>query len=123
FLCASAIGYYGNRGDELLTEESASGEGFLAEISREWEQASQAAALCGIRTLNLRIGIVLSRNGGALQQMLLLFRFGLGGKIGSGRQWLSWIHIDDLVAAVLHILAKQENPGAPPFTRPLREGG
>jgi uncharacterized protein len=104
FVCASATGYYGNRGDELLTEESASGEGFLAETSREWEQASQAAALCGIRTLNLRIGLVLSSDGGALKQMLLPFRFGLGGKIGSGRQWLSWIHIDDLVAAVLHLL-------------------
>lgn len=104
FICASAIGYYGNRGDEVLTEESPSGQGFLAEVSREWEQASQLAAQAGIRVVNLRIGVVLSRDGGALKQMLLPFRLGLGGRIGSGRQWFSWIHIDDLVAAVLHIL-------------------
>ena len=104
FICASAIGYYGNRGDEVLTEESASGESFLAAVSREWETATQPAANAGIRVVNLRIGIVLSREGGALKQMLLPFRLGLGGKIGSGRQWWSWVHIDDLVAAVLHIL-------------------
>jgi uncharacterized protein len=103
-ICASAIGYYGNRGDEVLTEDSPSGEGFLAGVSREWEAATQPATNAGIRTVNLRIGIVLSRNGGALKQMLLPFRLGLGGKIGSGRQWWSWIHIDDLVGAVLHIL-------------------
>ena len=104
FICASAIGYYGNRGDEVLTEESPSGEGFLADVSREWEGATQPAAQAGTRVVNLRIGIVLSRDGGALKQMLLPFRLGLGGKIGNGRQWFSWIHIDDLVAAVLHIL-------------------
>jgi uncharacterized protein len=104
FICASAIGYYGNRGDEVLTEESLSGTGFLAEVSREWEGAGAIAVQAGIRTSNLRIGIVLSRDGGALKQMLLPFRLGLGGKIGSGRQWFSWIHIDDLVAAVLHVI-------------------
>ena len=104
FLCASAIGYYGNRGDELLTEQSAPGDGFLAEVCREWEAATQPAAAAGIRVANLRMGVVLSRRGGALQQMLLPFRLGLGGRIGSGRQWFSWIHIDDVVAAVLHIL-------------------
>ena len=104
FICASAIGYYGNRGDEVLTEESPSGEGFLAEVSREWEGATQPAAQAGTRVVNLRIGIVLSRDGGALKQMLLPFRLGLGGKIGSGRQWFSWIHLDDLVAAVPHIM-------------------
>ena len=119
FLCASAIGYYGNRGEELLTEESPSGEGFLAEVSREWEAATGPAAQAGIRVVNLRIGVVLSRDGGALKQMLLPFRLGLGGRIGSGRQWFSWIHIDDLVAAVLHVLG----PVAPPFPRSLREGG
>jgi uncharacterized protein len=112
FICASAIGYYGNRGNEILTEESPCGEGFLAAVSREWEAATQVAADAGIRTANLRIGIVLSRDGGALKQMLLPFRLGLGGRIGSGRQWFSWIHIDDLVAAVLHILqnAKLHGP-------------
>jgi uncharacterized protein (TIGR01777 family) len=119
FICASAIGYYGNRGDEVLTEESASGSGFLAEVSREWEAAAQPAVNAGIRVANIRIGIVLSRDGGALQQMLLPFRLGLGGKLGSGRQWFSWIHTDDLVAAVLHIM----DGVAPPFPRPLREGG
>ena len=104
FICASAIGYYGSRRDEELTEERPSGSGFLAEVCREWEAATQVAATAGIRTVNLRIGIVLSRDGGALKQMLLPFRMGLGGRIGSGRQWWSWIHIDDLVAAVMHIL-------------------
>ena len=119
FLCASAIGYYGNRGDEVLTEESPVGEGFLASTCREWEESTEPATRAGIRVVNLRIGIVLSRHGGALKQMLLPFRLGLGGKIGSGRQWLSWIHIDDLVAAVLHVL----NSVAPPFPRSVREGG
>ena len=118
FLCASAIGYYGNRGDELLTEESASGQGFLAELSREWEQSTDLAAQAGIRVANLRLGIVLSRHGGAMKQMLLPFRLGLGGRIGSGRQWFSWIHIDDLVAAVLHIM----DLGAPPSQGGLSPG-
>jgi hypothetical protein len=104
FVCASAIGYYGNRGDEILTEESASGTGFLAEVSREWEAATQPASEAGIRVANLRTGIVLSRAGGALKQMLLPFRMGVGGKIGSGKQWFSWIHIDDHISAILHIL-------------------
>jgi uncharacterized protein (TIGR01777 family) len=104
FVCASAIGYYGNRGDEILTEESPSGSGFLPEVCREWESATEAAANAGIRTVNLRTGLVLSPSGGALKQMLLPFRLGLGGRIGSGRQWWSWIHIEDFVAAVYHIL-------------------
>jgi uncharacterized protein len=104
FICASAIGYYGNRGDELLTEDSPSGSGFLAEVSREWEAAASPAANAGTRVVNIRIGVVLSRDGGALKQMLLPFRLGLGGKIGNGHQWLSWIHIEDLVAAVSHII-------------------
>ena len=105
FLCASAIGYYGNRDDEILTEKSPAGEGFLPEVCREWETATEPAMHAGIRTVNLRFGIVLSRDGGALKQMLLPFRLGLGGKIGSGRQWYSWIHVDDAVSAVTHILA------------------
>jgi uncharacterized protein len=111
FACASAIGYYGNRGDEVLTEESPSGEGFLAEVSRQWEEATQPAAQAGIRVVNLRIGVVLSREGGALKQMLLPFRLGLGGKIGKGRQWFSCIHIDDLVAAVLHTMEHSDMRG------------
>jgi uncharacterized protein len=111
FVCASAIGYYGNRGDEVLTEESTSGQGFLAEVSREWEAATSPAAQAGIRVVNLRIGVVLSREGGALKQMLLPFRLGLGGKIGNGRQWFSCIHIDDLVAAVLHTMEHSDMRG------------
>jgi len=103
FICASAIGYYGNRGDEILTEDSRSGSGFLAEVSREWESVTAPAADAGIRTVNLRTGIVLSRDGGALKQMLLPFRLGLGGRVGNGRQWWSWIHIDDFLAAVRQI--------------------
>jgi uncharacterized protein (TIGR01777 family) len=104
FICASAIGYYGDREDEILTEESSSGEGFLPEVCREWEAATEPASRVGIRVVNLRFGIVLSRNGGALKEMLLPFRFGMGGRIGNGRQWWSWIHIEDAIAAILHVL-------------------
>src|SRR5712692_9875246 len=111
FICASAIGYYGNRDDEILTEESPSGAGFLSQVCREWEAATEPAAKADIRTVNLRTGIVLSRSGGALKQMLLPFRLGLGGRIGSGRQWWSWIHIEDFVAAVHHILQSDSASG------------
>jgi uncharacterized protein len=112
-ICASAIGYYGDRGAEILNEESSSGKGFLAEVCREWEAATWAAADAGIRVVNLRIALVLSRKGGALKQMLLPFRLGLGGRIGSGQQWWSWIHITDLVSAILHVL------GSPSITGPV----
>lgn len=117
FICASAIGYYGSRGDEALTEESNSGEGFLASVTREWEEATRPAADAGIRTANLRTGIVLSNSGGALKQMLLPFRLGVGGRIGSGEQWWSWIHIADLVWAVGHILQNRLS-GAVNMTAP-----
>jgi len=104
FVCASAIGYYGNRSDEILTEESASGSGFLAEVCREWEAACEPAARKGVRVVNLRLGMVLSSAGGVLGRMLLPFRLGLGGRIGSGKQYMSWIALDDLVAAILHAL-------------------
>jgi uncharacterized protein len=104
FICASAIGYYGNRGEEILTEESISGDGFFPEVCREWEYASEPASDAGVRTVNLRTGLVLSRHGGALKQMLLPFRLGLGGKVGDGYQWWSWIHLEDLVRAVRYIL-------------------
>lgn len=103
-ITASAVGYYGDRGDEVLREESSTGGGFLAEVCREWEAANQPAAHAGIRTVQLRIGLVLSPEGGALQKMLPAFRMGLGGKVGSGRQWMSWIHIQDLIWAISHIL-------------------
>ena len=104
FICASAIGYYGDRGDETMREESSSGSGFLAEVCREWETASRIAAEAGIRTINLRTGLVLSEKGGALRSMLTPFKLGLGGRIGSGRQWWSWIHIDDMVGGIHHAM-------------------
>jgi len=104
FICASAIGFYGNRGEELLNEASAPGKGFLPEVCQKWEAASGIAARAGIRTVNLRIGMVLSPRGGALEKMLTPFKLGLGGKIGSGKQWWSWIHIDDIVGALHHAL-------------------
>ena len=104
FVTASAIGYYGDRADELLREGSTSGAGFLAEVCREWEAAAQPAADAGIRCVQLRTGVVLSPDGGALQKMLPPFRIGVGGNLGGGRQWMSWIHIQDWVGAVHHIL-------------------
>jgi uncharacterized protein (TIGR01777 family) len=112
FVCASAIGYYGNRGDEILTEESAAGAGFLPDVCREWEAATHVG-IAGVRVVNLRFGIVLSKEGGALKEMLRPFRLGLGGKIGSGRQWWSWIHIDDAIAAVLQCLPAGRGRAAP----------
>lgn len=118
FLCASAIGYYGNRGDEILSEDSTPGDGFLAEVCCEWEAAATPARDAGIRTVNIRTGIVLSSKGGALQKMLPAFRFGLGGKLGSGKQWWSWIHIDDMVGAVHHALEQSSLNGPVNFTAP-----
>jgi hypothetical protein len=102
---ASAVGFYGDRGDELLTEESPSGTGFLAEVCRAWEAAARPAADNGIRTVHLRTGIVLSRHGGAWGKQLPLFRAGLGGRMGRGDQYRSWITLDDEIGAVLHCLA------------------
>jgi uncharacterized protein (TIGR01777 family) len=104
FICASAIGYYGSRGDEVLQEDSSSGNGFLAEVWRQWEAATRTAADAGIRSVHTRFGLVLSTEGGALPTMLLPFRLGLGGRIGNGRQWWSWVAIEDLVGAILHAL-------------------
>jgi uncharacterized protein len=101
---ASAIGYYGDRGDEVLTEESSAGGSFLADVCREWESATATAAEAGIRVVNLRFGVILSPRGGALEKILLPFQFGLGGEVGSGRQYWSWIAIDDAVGAIYHAL-------------------
>jgi hypothetical protein len=110
-VCASAIGIYGDRGEELLTEESPPGTGYLAEVCREWEAASAPAARKGIRVVSLRIGVVFSPKGGALPRMLPPFRAGLGGVIGNGRQYVSWIALDDLVGIVLHALQSGELRG------------
>jgi hypothetical protein len=101
---ASAIGYYGDRGAELLTEDSAPGSGFLAEVCRAWEAATDPAQQHGIRVVRLRFGVVLSAAGGALAKMLPPFRMGLGGVLGSGRQYMSWIVLDDAVAAIYHAI-------------------
>jgi hypothetical protein len=97
-ICASAIGYYGSRGDEVLTESSAPGSGFLPEVCVAWEREALAAEAFGIRVVRVRTGVVLDANGGALVRMLPPFRMGLGGRLGSGRQWMSWIHLEDLAA-------------------------
>jgi uncharacterized protein (TIGR01777 family) len=102
---ASAVGWYGNRGDEVLTEESGPGEGFLASVCRAWEEAADPARAAGVRVAHLRSGVVLARTGGALAKQLRLFKMGLGGRLGDGRQWLSWIALDDEIAAILHVLS------------------
>lgn len=103
-LSGSAIGFYGNRADEVLTEDSASGDGFLADLCRQWEAATAPAEEAGVRTAHLRTGIVLSPDGGALAKMLLPFKLGIGGRLGDGQQWMSWISIDDHVRAMMHLL-------------------
>jgi uncharacterized protein (TIGR01777 family) len=100
FVSASAIGFYGSRGDEVLTETSASGTDFLSELSREWEREAQRAESLGIRTAILRFGIILSARGGALPRMLTPFKIGVGGKLGKGKQWMSWIALEDVVGIV-----------------------
>jgi len=110
-VCASAVGYYGDRGEEALTEESPPGTGYLAEVCREWEAASAPAARKGIRVVALRIGMVLSPKGGALARMLPPFRAGLGGVIGGGRQYVSWIALDDLPHIILHALQRADLSG------------
>ncbi len=111
FVAASAIGYYGNRGDEELTESSPRGEGFLADVCQEWEDAAEPAAAAGIRVVHLRIGVVLTKDGGALRAMLLPFRLGLGGPVGNGRQYMSWVTLDDVVGAFQFALANAELSG------------
>jgi len=108
---ASAIGFYGDRGDELLDENAAPGTGFLADVCRGWEQAADAARDAGVRVVHPRIGVVLSSAGGALTKMLLPFKLGLGGPMGDGRQWMSWITRHDLVRVLTHALGDEELAG------------
>jgi uncharacterized protein (TIGR01777 family) len=103
-VCASAIGYYGSRGDEILTEDSPPGTGFLPDICIEWEREADRAARLGVRVVKLRTGLVLGKGGGALVKMLPIFRVGLGGTLGSGNQWMSWIHVDDIIGLIRHAL-------------------
>jgi hypothetical protein len=118
FLVASAIGIYGNRGDEVLDESSAPGTGFLADLCRKWEEASAPAVNRGIRVVHLRFGVVLAPGAGALAMMLPLFRLGLGGRLGSGKQWTSWIALSDLVAATLFLLEPTSLQGGVNLTSP-----
>jgi len=119
FLCASAIGIYGNRGEETMTESSPPGtKGFLVEVAKQWEEATTPLAEHGIRVVNMRFGIVLGRNGGALAQMLPLFRLGLGGKLGSGSQWWSWIALEDVIRGILFVLGNDALVGPVNFTSP-----
>ena len=102
---ASAVGYYGDRGDELLDESSSAGEDFLADVVRAWEEAAKPAASAGIRVVHPRFGLILSPDGGALARMLPAFRLGVGGRMGSGRQWMSWVTLDDAVDAIRYLIA------------------
>jgi len=115
---ASAIGYYGERGDEELTESAAAGEGFLSEVCAGWEAEADKAASLGIRVVKLRIGVVLGLGGGALAQMLPPFRMLIGGRLGTGKQWMSWIHLDDLAGLVEFAAATPSLEGAVNATAP-----
>src|SRR5262249_52330161 len=117
-LSASAIGYYGAHGDEELREDSPPGDDFLATVCMTWERATAPAEDAGIRVVHLRTGIVLHPEGGALQQMLAPFKLGLGGRIGSGRQYMSWIHRSDLTALFVHALTVESMKGAVNGTAP-----
>jgi uncharacterized protein (TIGR01777 family) len=111
-VCASAIGYYGDRSDEILQETSAAGTGFLAKLCRDWEQATRAAEEIGIRVVHARTGMVLGLEGGPLVKLLMPFKLGLGGKLGCGRQYISWIALEDEVRALHHALVTQSLKGA-----------
>jgi uncharacterized protein len=110
-VCASGVGYYGDRGDEVLTEASAGGRGFLADVVRQWEAAADPARAAGLRVVHLRTGPVQTAAGAGLPKQALMFRLGIGGRLGSGRQWLSWISLDDIAGAYLHALTRQDVEG------------
>jgi uncharacterized protein (TIGR01777 family) len=111
-ISASAIGYYGNRGDEELTEESKPGDDFLARLAQEWEAEAVKAEALGMRVVRARLGVVLDRKGGALPQMMRPFRLGVGGRLGSGQQWMSWITLEDVVAIISYLLQRPDATGA-----------
>lgn len=115
---ASAIGVFGDRGDEILEETSTPGTGYLADLCRDWEAAADRAGTLGIRVIKLRVGVVLARDGGSLRQMLPLFRLGLGGRLGSGRQWMPWVHVSDLAASILHTVSGHPISGVVHGTAP-----
>jgi uncharacterized protein len=108
---ASGVGFYGDRGDEVLTEASSGGSGFLADVVRQWEEAAEPARAAGLRVVRLRTGLVQDAAGAGLPKQALMFRFGLGGRFGSGRQWLSWISLDDIAGAYVHALGHEDLAG------------
>lgn len=118
FICSSAIGYYGNRNDEELTELSSAGTGFLAEVCKAWEAATKPIEAKGIRVVNVRTGLVLSPDGGALQQLLFPFKMGVGGVVGSGKQWWSWITLDDLLKIYQYAIETEVVKGSVNATAP-----
>jgi len=118
---ASAVGYYGDGGEAVLTEASAPGSGYLAELCREWEAAAVEAEALGVRVVRLRLGVVLGRGGSAYERLRRVFRMGLGGRLGSGRQWFAWIHLDDLRAAIVHAVVSETLHGAVNATAPCPE--
>jgi len=118
FLSASAIGYYGDRGDELLTEKSAPGKDFLSNVCADWEAATHSAVEKGIRTVHARFGIILDPNEGALAKMLPPFRMGIGGRIGDGKQWMSWIALDDVVNGLKFLIEDKSTSGPVNFVAP-----
>jgi uncharacterized protein len=118
FVSASAIGYYGNRGDELLTERSPAGDDFLAGVCRAWEAETQPADDAGVRTVKMRTGIVLAEEAGVLPRLLLPFKLGIGGKQGSGKQWMSWITLDDEIAAIRAVIDDERFRGPINLTAP-----
>lgn len=118
FISGSAIGFYGDRGDEEMTESSPAGKTFLAEVCKEWEAESRRAEDLGIRTVLLRTGIVLSKDGGALATMLTPFKLGVGGVIGDGKQWMSWVSLDDVVGIINYVLENENVRGAVNNTAP-----
>jgi uncharacterized protein (TIGR01777 family) len=115
---ASGIGYYGDRGDEILEESSSSGTGFLTEVAKPWEESTKKVASFGVRHVIIRTGVVLGSNGGFLSRVLLPFRLFIGGHLGSGRQWISWIHIDDEVRAIRFLMEKEDSQGVFNLTAP-----
>jgi uncharacterized protein (TIGR01777 family) len=117
----SAVGIYGDRGDEVLTEFSVAGSGYLAELCREWEAAAVEAEALGVRVVRLRIGVVLGRDGEAFRKLVTVFKTGLAGKLGNGRQWMPWIHVDDLRAAIVHAVVSETLSGAVNGSAPAAE--
>lgn len=112
FVCASAVGYYGSRGDEVLTESSTAGTDFLGKLTQEWEEQARRAEAAGIRTVLMRFGVILSAKGGALPRMLTPFKLGAGGRLGDGKQWMPWVAIDDVVGAILWAMKNAVARGA-----------